>query len=76
MLDLKTGNFINGELVDGDTEKLLVSINPATGSQLTEIKLASLQQANHTVEIAKKNQKNGRNCRVKNVDVFFIKLRN
>ena len=57
MLDLKTGNFINGELVDGDTEKLLVSINPATGSQLTEIKLASLQQANHTVEIAKKNQK-------------------
>ena len=24
MLDLKTGNFINGELVDGDTEKLLV----------------------------------------------------
>jgi len=57
MLDLKTGNFINGELIDGDTEKLLVSINPATGSQLTEIKLASLQQANHTVEIAKKNQK-------------------
>ena len=57
MLDLKTGNFINGELVDGDTEKLLVSINPATGSQLTKIKLASLQQANHTVEIAKKKQK-------------------
>ena len=43
MLDLKTGNFINGELVEGDTEKLLVSINPATGSQLTKIKLASLQ---------------------------------
>ena len=57
MLDLKTGNFINGELVEGDTEKLLVSINPATGSQLTKIKLASLQQANHTVEIAKKGQK-------------------
>ena len=45
MLDLRTGNFINGELVDGDTEKLLVSVNPATGSQLTKIKLASLQQA-------------------------------
>ena len=56
MLDFKVGNYIAGNLVEGDSGFIVDSHNPATGALLTPIHYASSAQAELAVKAAKAGQ--------------------
>jgi len=47
-------HFVNGKKFSGDSKRTSNVFNPATGEQSAEVKLASTQDLNNTVECAKK----------------------
>ncbi|WP_040061140.1 aldehyde dehydrogenase family protein [Priestia filamentosa] len=50
-------NYINGEWIDGDTERTEDIMNPYDNSVITSVKLASLQQVKDSFKIAEAKQK-------------------
>ena len=52
-------HFVNGKIISGKSNKRSKVFNPATGEQEKEVRLASKEDLNQAVEIAKKLLKNG-----------------
>jgi len=56
MLDFKVGNYIAGNPIEGDSDLIVDSHNPATGELLAKVHYASLEQAENAVAAAKAGQ--------------------
>ncbi len=52
MLDFEVSNFINGQLVEGNSDQVDTSINPANGEVLAHIRYATADQTESTVQSA------------------------
>ena len=46
-------HFVGGKLISGSSDRKSKVFNPATGEQSAEVKLATVQDVNESVEIAK-----------------------
>ena len=56
MLDFSVGNYVGGAVVEGNSETVVDSLNPATGDVLARVRYASDGQIETTIELAQKGQ--------------------
>ncbi|MFP7226494.1 aldehyde dehydrogenase family protein, partial [Priestia filamentosa] len=66
-------NYINGEWIDGDTERTEDIMNPYDNSVITSVKLASLQQVKDSFKIAEAKQKEWAHSPVNDRKAIFRK---
>ncbi|MCY8235127.1 aldehyde dehydrogenase family protein [Priestia endophytica] len=66
-------NYINGEWIDGDTERTEDIMNPYDRSVITSVKLASLQQVKDSFKIAEARQKDWAHSSVNDRKTIFRK---
>ncbi|MED4073665.1 aldehyde dehydrogenase family protein [Priestia endophytica] len=66
-------NYINGEWIDGDTERIEDIINPYDYSVITSVKLASLQQVKDSFKIAEARQKEWAHSSINDRKAIFRK---
>lgn len=66
-------NYINGEWIDGDTERTEDIMNPYDHSVITSVKLASLQQVKDSFKIAEAKQKEWTHSPVNDRKAIFRK---